>query len=213
MDYNLSKKEGTLNRIGVIKIVLTRIEYLSIGISFPKGIGNVEYICFKTDNHRLVRQAQSLHLVGCRTHDKCLARSHLMIADAASVGLQHPHGILLTLVEVGNAQPFEVKVGKSLVRAVEVGSHKTVEKTVVMVGELLLERVGGPSEPINKALSDFLNLYYNNKSIRLLGQMLEFATFVIKFIKKNPTDYQLSFSLPTTPFLIASSILSIITLE
>ena len=138
---------------------------------------------------------------------------HLMIADAASVGLQHPHGILLTLVKVGNAQPFEVKVGKSLVRAVEVGSHKTVEKTVVMVGELLLERVGGPSEPINKALSDFLNLYYNNKSIRLLGQMLEFATFVIKFIKKNPTDYQLSFSLPTTPFLIASSILSIITLE
>ena len=48
MDYNLSKKEGNLNRIGVtlsvlfIKIVLARIEYLSIRISFPKGISNVE---------------------------------------------------------------------------------------------------------------------------------------------------------------------------
>ena len=43
-------------------------------------------------------------------------------------------------------------------RAVEVGSHKTVEKTVVTVGELLLERVGCPSEPIDKALPYLLNL-------------------------------------------------------
>ena len=98
-------------------------------------------------------------------------------------------------------------------RAVKVRAYKTVEKTIITVRELLFERVGCAPEPIDKALSDFLNLYYNNKSICLLGQMLEFATFVIKFIKKNPTDYQLSFSLPATPFLIASSILSIITLE
>ncbi len=43
-------------------------------------------------------------------------------------------------------------------RAVEVGSHKTVEKTVVTVGELLLERVGCPSEPVDKALPYLLNL-------------------------------------------------------
>ena len=71
---------------------------------------------------------------------------------------EHPHGILLTLVEVCNAQSPEVKVGKRLVRAVKVGSHKTVEKTIITVRELLLERVRCPSEPIDKALSDFLNL-------------------------------------------------------
>ena len=81
-----------------------------------------------------------------------------MVADAATIGLEHPYGILLTLVEVGNAQSSEVKVGKGLVRTVKVGSHKTVEKAVVPIGELLLERVRCTSEPINKALPDFLNL-------------------------------------------------------
>lgn len=92
------------------------------------------------------------------THDKRLARSHLVIADAATVGFEHPHGILLTLVKVGNAQSSEVKVGKRLVRTVKVGSHKIVEKVVVPVGELLFEDIGCASEPINKALPDFLNL-------------------------------------------------------
>ena len=81
-----------------------------------------------------------------------------MVADAATIGFEHPHGILLTLVEVCNAQPSEVKVGESLVRTVKVGSHKTVEKAVVPVGELLFEGIGCASEPIDKALSDFLNL-------------------------------------------------------
>ena len=43
-------------------------------------------------------------------------------------------------------------------RTVKVGAHKTVEKAVVTVGELLLERIGCLSEPIDKALPDFLNL-------------------------------------------------------
>ena len=92
------------------------------------------------------------------THDKRLARSHLVIADAATVGFEHPHGILLTLVKIGNAQSSEVKVGKRLVRTVKVGSHKIVEKVVVPVGELLFEDIGCAPEPINKALPDFLNL-------------------------------------------------------
>ena len=37
-------------------------------------------------------------------------------------------------------------------RAIEVGAHKTVEKTVVPVCELLLEGIGCPFEPIDKAL-------------------------------------------------------------
>ena len=81
-----------------------------------------------------------------------------MVADSSSIEFEHPHGILLTLVKVGNAQPFEVKVGKRLVRTVKIWSHKTVEKAVVPVGELLFERVRCASEPIDKALSDFLNL-------------------------------------------------------
>ena len=75
-----------------------------------------------------------------------------MIADAATVSFEHPHSILLTLVEVGNAQSSEVKIGKGLVRAVEVGAHKTVEKAVVPVCELLLKGVRCSSEPIDKAL-------------------------------------------------------------
>ena len=81
-----------------------------------------------------------------------------MVADTATIGLEHPHGILLAFVEVGNTQSSEVKVGKRLVRAVEIGSHKTVEKAVVTVRELLFERVRCASEPIDKALPDFLNL-------------------------------------------------------
>ena len=81
-----------------------------------------------------------------------------MIADAATVGFEHPHGILLTLVKVGNTQSFKVKVGKRLMRTVKIGTHKAVEKAVVTLRELLLERVRCPSQPIHEALPDFLNL-------------------------------------------------------
>ena len=77
---------------------------------------------------------QSLHLVGSCTHDERLTRSHLVVADAATIGFEHPHGILLALVKVGNTQSSEVKVWESLVRAVKVRSHKTIEKAVVTVG-------------------------------------------------------------------------------
>ena len=43
-------------------------------------------------------------------------------------------------------------------RAVKVGSHKTVEKTIITVRELLFEGIGCAPEPIDKALSNFLNL-------------------------------------------------------
>jgi len=81
-----------------------------------------------------------------------------VVADAATVGFEHPHGILLALVEVGNAQSSEVKIGKRLVRTVKVGANEAVEKAVVPVGELLFEGIGCAPEPIDKALPDFLNL-------------------------------------------------------
>ena len=81
-----------------------------------------------------------------------------MVADTPAIGFEHPYGILLALVKVGNTQSFKVKVGKRLVRTIKVGTHKAVEKTVITVGELLLKGVGRSAEPIDKALSDFLNL-------------------------------------------------------
>ena len=140
------------------EVILSRIEYLGIGISLAKSVGNIEYICFESNNHRFVSQSQPLHLVGCCTHDKRLTCTDLVVADTTSIGLQHPHGIFLTLIKVLYAQYFKVEVGKRLMRTVEVGTHKAVKKAVVTVRELLLERVGCPSEPIYKALSDFLNL-------------------------------------------------------
>mgnify|MGYP000044045366 CR=1 FL=1 len=81
-----------------------------------------------------------------------------MVADAATVGFEHPHSILLAFVKVINTQSFEVKVGKRLVRTVKVWSYKTIEKAVVPVGELLFEGIGCASEPINKALPYLLTL-------------------------------------------------------
>ena len=43
-------------------------------------------------------------------------------------------------------------------RTVKVWSHKTVEKAVVPVGELLLGGIGRASKPIDKALPYLLNL-------------------------------------------------------
>ena len=81
-----------------------------------------------------------------------------MVADTSAIGFEHPYGIFLALVKVRYAQSFKVKVGKRLMRTVEVGTHKAVEKAVVTLRELLLERVRCPSQPIHEALPDFLNL-------------------------------------------------------
>ena len=39
----------------LVEVVLSRIEYLGIGISLAKRVGNVENICLQSDNHRFVR--------------------------------------------------------------------------------------------------------------------------------------------------------------
>ena len=38
------------------EVVLTRIEYLGIGIRLAKSISNIEYICLQSDNHRFISQ-------------------------------------------------------------------------------------------------------------------------------------------------------------
>ena len=73
--------------------------------------------------------------VGCQTYiySMPLWAQHLMVADSATVGFEHPYGIFLTLVEVSNTQSFKVKVWKRLVRTIKVWSYKTIEKAVVTV--------------------------------------------------------------------------------
>ena len=36
------------------EVILSRLEYLGIGISLAKSVGNIEYICFESNNHRFV---------------------------------------------------------------------------------------------------------------------------------------------------------------
>ena len=41
----------------LVEIILARIENPCIGISLAEGIGNIEYICLQSDNHRLVSKS------------------------------------------------------------------------------------------------------------------------------------------------------------
>ena len=63
-----------------------------------------------------------------------LPAPHLVVAYTATVGFEHPYGILLALVKGHQCPTVSVKVGKSLMRAVKVWSHKAIEKAVVTVG-------------------------------------------------------------------------------
>ena len=73
------------------------------GVGFAERVGDVEDVGLESDDHRLVRQPEPLHLIGRRTHDDRLAAPHLVIADPAAVGFKHPHGVLLARIEVGKA--------------------------------------------------------------------------------------------------------------
>ena len=85
------------------EILLAGIENAGVGIGFAERVGNVEDVGLESDDHRLVRQPEALHLIGRRTHDDRLAAPHLVIADPAAVGFKHPHGVLLARIEVGKA--------------------------------------------------------------------------------------------------------------
>ena len=65
-----------------------------------------------------------------------------MVADAATVHLEHPYGIFLALVQIVESQCLYVQTRKGLMAAVVLRSYETVEQPVVAVGKLLLEGVG-----------------------------------------------------------------------
>ena len=73
---------------------------------------------------------------------------HLVVADPAAVLFQHPDAILLRRVNALDSpacQPFQVEVGKSLVRAVILRAHETVELAVIHRREPFLEQIGRAS--------------------------------------------------------------------
>ena len=81
-----------------------------------------------------------------------------MVADTPSVEFEHPYGILLTAIQAFNTQSFQIEVGKRLMRAVILRSHKAVELVVIQFFQLLLEIVRLLGKPVCKAVSYLINL-------------------------------------------------------
>ena len=96
-----------------------------------------------------------MHLIRCDAHDKRLARTDLVVADAAAVLLDHPDRILLAGIQVFDAQPPQVEPRKLLVAAVVAWTDITVEFAVVEIGQPLLEIVGLRMQPFDERLPDF----------------------------------------------------------
>ena len=81
------------------------LETLFIGEQYPGvricrliGHGNLRDIGFKTDNHRLVGESETFHLMRCNAHYQRFTRPDLVVADPPAVLFQHPDTVLLTLI-------------------------------------------------------------------------------------------------------------------
>ena len=79
----------------------------------------------------------------CNTHYQRFTTTHFKITNSATILFQHPHAILLRLVNgtdpVAVAQHLHVEVGECLVRSVIFRAHETVELAVIEVNKPLLE--------------------------------------------------------------------------
>ena len=140
------------------EVLLARIEYLGMGIGGAEGLRNLVDVRLQAGDERLVRQSEPLHLVGGDAHYQRLAATHLMVSDAAAVHLQHPDTVFLRWIQILDAQPFQVKVWKGLVAAVELGAHEAVELAVVHVLQLLLELRRLLHKPVGEAFTYLVNL-------------------------------------------------------
>ncbi len=140
------------------EILLAGIEHLRIRISRAERAGDLVDVGFQPDDKRFVGQSEAFLLVGSAAHDEGLAAAHLVVDDAAAEHLVHPDGILLTAVEIGNAQPFQIKVGERLVRAVVLRPHEAVERAVVEVGEPILEVGRLLAQPVGKGVAYLVDL-------------------------------------------------------
>ena len=147
--------------VGGREVLLRGIEDAGVGICRLIGGGNLCDIGFQPDNHRLVDEVQTLHLVGGNAHDERLAGPNLMVADAAAVLFKHPYAVLLRGIDALHApacQPLEVEVGEGLVRAVILRTHVAVELAVVHRRQPLLELRRLLFQPLGKAVTYLINL-------------------------------------------------------
>ena len=67
------------------EILFRGIEDFGVGICRSVALGNLPDVGFQPDNHRFVRQPQSLHFLCCNAHNQCFTRSDLVINYATSV--------------------------------------------------------------------------------------------------------------------------------
>lgn len=140
------------------EVLLAGIEDFGVGVGGGEGLCDLVDVRLQAGDKGLVRQSQTLHLVGGTAHDERLAATHLVIGDPPSVLLEHPDAVLLAGVQVGNAQPLEVEAGKALVRAVVLGTDEAVELAVVHVRHFPLELRRLLHEPVGEAVTDLVNL-------------------------------------------------------
>ena len=144
------------------EILLRSIEDTGIGICRLIGGGNLRYIGFKPDNHRLVCQSQTFHLVCSHTHDECLSCTYFVVAYPSAVLFQHPDTILLTRIDalhsVTGREGFQVQVGKCLMATVILRTHEAVELAVIHIRQRVLERLRLFLQPFGKAVSYLINL-------------------------------------------------------
>ena len=63
---------------------------------------------------------------------------HLMVDYPPSVHFQHPHGVLLAVVQVRYAQSFEVEERETLQGAVVIGTYIAIEFAVIHIRKVLL---------------------------------------------------------------------------
>ena len=139
------------------EVVLPRIEQLGVRVSRLESLCYLLHVGFESEYHRLVRQAEPLHLISCGTHDKRLSCPHLMVADPSSIEFEHPHGIFLTIVQAFDAQAFQIKVRECLMGTIILGTHKTIESVIVEFLQPLLELIALLVQPIGKAVSDLID--------------------------------------------------------
>jgi len=104
--------------VGGRKVLLRGIENPRVRVCRLIGGGNLRDIGFQPDNHRFVRQVQTLHLMRCNAHYQRLACTDFVVADATAVLFEHPDAIHLRRIDALDTpacQPFEVEVRKGLV--------------------------------------------------------------------------------------------------
>ena len=147
--------------VGGRKVLFRSVQNTCVGICRLIGGGNLRDIGFQPDNHRLVRQIQTLHFMCGDTHNQRLAGSHLMVTNSAAVLFQHPDTIHLRGIDAPDApacQAFQIEVGESLVRAVILRAHETVELAVIHRRQPLLELRRLLFEPFGESVSYLVNL-------------------------------------------------------